>query len=130
MTARQQVVIIRETSPCLTLRAIGNKVGVSGERVRQILNSEKMATRHWTARSTRCPQCGGKKSMSARVCMSCHSENHHVWLACDECGILFKRRLTLVLHCIGKDHQEHVWCSKKCQGKWFGKNYGKGRRKQ
>lgn len=44
-------------------------------------------------------------------------------LVCEECEVLFYRRETDVLH-RSKRGQDHIWCSKQCQGKWWARNYG------
>jgi PP-loop superfamily ATP-utilizing enzyme len=44
-SVREHAIKLREKSPCMTLQAIGDKCGVSKERVRQILQSEGMETK-------------------------------------------------------------------------------------
>jgi hypothetical protein len=46
MTTREKVVEIRKQEPNFTLKEIGIKVGISRERVRQILKSESLSTTH------------------------------------------------------------------------------------
>ena len=44
MTKREQIVMYRKKYPSLTLQEIGEKVHLTGERVRQILKSENLTT--------------------------------------------------------------------------------------
>jgi len=43
--AREKIIDYRKNHPYMTLESIGNNVGVTKERVRQILNSENLETR-------------------------------------------------------------------------------------
>ena len=80
------VIETRKRNPCATLQQIGDKFGVSRERIRQILEPygfPKGITirRKVAGHSPICPICGGKKVQNAKFCRSCYHEQHWVTLA-------------------------------------------------
>jgi len=54
---RDLVAYLRETNPAMTLQEIGSHVGISRERVRQILVSEKLETRSSGRQPLPMPEC-------------------------------------------------------------------------
>ena len=128
------VVSFRQKYPCWTLQKIASEVGVSRERVRQILSKHGMATKAAQQRF-HCRYCNialavtnafGSRT-STGVCRKCYKEyEFYTTLECDECHRLFSRRTALVLIELGKRNYQHVWCGHRCQGKWVGREYGTG----
>ena len=79
-----------------------------------------------------CEQCGQSTPRNTnksrdgrqwhRFCSKqCRYDNIRTWVACDECGELFQRRTADLLRTIGQRDYQHVWCSKSCQGQYFGR---------
>ena len=58
MTVRDLVIQERTAYPCATLQQIADKYGITKERVRQILASANLATRHRKPGYI-CNNCGG-----------------------------------------------------------------------
>ena len=119
----------RMKNPCATLEQIGQKFGVSRERIRQILQRANLPTRRFVQHNFICLQCGKEFTCKwpRRFCSpECSRRYHNPSLVCSECGILFERRLKTILHNNGARGYKGrgMWCSKQCFGKWFGNNYG------
>lgn len=77
-----------------TMEACAKAVGVSRERVRQILRSEGIAWRIGEAGPCRthfCQDCGGP-ARNNRRCHTCYVKVSHVTLTCAACGETFTRR--------------------------------------
>lgn len=117
---------LRKATPCLTLQEVGDKLGVSRERVRQLLNRAELPTMHYKV-TNRCSKCGVEvpKSNRSGLCKECKEESHRVPLICDQCGELFYRGQ----HQVISQSQPHTgyYCSRQCYGKYFGIHYGRGR---
>lgn len=79
-----------------------------------------------------CPRCNkaGTKPEFYPYCCKAHTREPSsgvevIPLICDECDILFYRRTAEVRKSIKKGRGlAHVWCGKKCQGSWWGKQHG------
>lgn len=74
-----------------------------------------------------CPVCGKSTSRYFTFCSKdCFHRYHNPLLSCSECGTLFERRLSIIMtHSKRQDYKGvGVFCSKQCQGKWWGKNHG------
>ncbi len=130
-SSRELVIKIRNTNPCLTLRGIGEKVGLSKQRVEQILKKTGKPTKHFK-QSYICNNC--KKLFIPRswakrklfCCLKCKVDYSKVELICETCGNLFKRSLYYMKSNLKRTGQNHIFCNKRCQGKWLGKEYGIG----
>lgn len=120
---------IRIANPELTLDQIGDTFNVTRERIRQVLVGLELPTkakRH--IRWVPCPNCG-KPIHHRRFCsMECLSAYCLIEVSCEVCGesILRNRKERTYRRDNG---YEHTFCSKVCQGKWLGTNYGRGRQK-
>ncbi|MBT9148862.1 MAG: hypothetical protein DDT27_00515 [Dehalococcoidia bacterium] len=71
-TTKEKLLQIFEASPDLTLQEYGNRLGVTKERVRQLiacLGLERQRRKH--AGQPICPECGGRKSYEAKLCRAC-----------------------------------------------------------
>jgi hypothetical protein len=68
---------------------------------------------------------GGESGSGSRFCSkACRSTGAKVSLVCEQCGKHFERGASIVRGNLKKG-QRHIWCSKKCQGVWLGRGYGK-----
>lgn len=132
------VVELRKKYPCWTLQRIATDVGVTRERVRQILKKHNLPTKAQSPKLF-CRYCGIEitcrngfrashlSSNKTDLCSKCHKEYElYTMLECEECRGLFFRRTALVIFEFSRRNYNHVWCSKSCQGKWAGRNYGTG----
>lgn len=130
-----RILLMRLENPKLTLRAIGNEVGKTGEGVRQVLRAYRLPTRH-IREVLSCPECGGKKDSRLTYCSKCFYERHHVSLVCTACGVTFERAKSdykrNTLYTRNPKYPQYsgkrFFCNKKCSGRWFGKTYGGGRK--
>jgi predicted transcriptional regulator len=128
MAVRELVIKEREASPCATLQQIADKLGVTKERVRQILVSESLPTTHWKLRNYLCNNCGrnfpaiygGRRIFCSPECQKAYYE---ATLQCDECGKLFKLRYSELRKAVKRGYQ-HFYCSRRCRGRAIGGKYG------
>lgn len=130
MGARSLVISERLASPCATLETIGKKTGVTRQRVDQILKDEGLPTRH-QRQTWLCNYCRKVMSRNRLFCSTeCFHEYHYVWLACEECGCLFSRKLSQVRHTLTNPHgsgdKALFFCTKRCKSRHAGKYYGIG----
>jgi len=119
-----KVAELRWQNPRMRASAIARQVGVSRERVRQILVQLRLPTR-FPIQSKLCRNCSVKipRKNVSDLCRKCRQEE--VTLICDECGQQYS-----VLRSREKAKQKrghkHRFCSRECVGKWTGKHYGRG----
>ncbi len=124
---REQVKAIRTANPCAVLQKIGDKVGLSRERVRQILKSEGLQTIHYKQTYV-CLNCQKEflpacYSASKKWCSrNCKHEYTHPLVECDNCHELFRRVRGQL--CQPTMKHTHYFCSKFCHGKYAGTHYG------
>ena len=132
LDTRTRVKEIRATNPCLSMLKIGKQVGISRERVRQILKSEKMRTKIPTKSKTyTCAVCGKKFSLSPSdiirgctgLCCSrqCRTKYCAITFICEVCGREFTCPQSEVLYHARNPNgpKRGRFCSKQCQGKWI-----------
>ena len=123
---KSQVLSLRSQNPQLRATEIALQVGVSRERVRQILQKAGLPT-SFISGPHRCGSCGKTLTYNVRkfgMCMSCLKASRHSQVyegfICEICGQPFERRMAEV-----RVAQKRVlrirWCSKACQGKAMGK---------
>ena len=124
-----KVIELRKVTPCLTLKEVGDKLGVTGERARQILKKAEMPTYHYFIKRY-CSKCGAKiaKDNQNGLCRKCGIGKNLVPLICGQCGTLFYRQPRDVMN----KSQPHTgyYCSRQCYGKYFGQHYGRGHQKE
>ena len=108
-----------ESNPLMTNMELAEAIGVTRQRVSQIrrkLNLPLAPSRkvEWHP----CPGCG--KSIR-RKSMHCSMACYHgqTVLTCETCGKKFGRAKSAVEQSQARN-SAHVWCSKQCQGTWFG----------
>ena len=116
----QAVVSMRNKSACATLQDIADNLGISRQRVHQILKKEDLRTKHYTQKTRfECQVCG--KTSSHKFCsVECKKKWHEIPVTCTTCGKLFTRsRRQLLAH-----YKEFLFCSRECFGKWTGERHG------
>ena len=122
--ARKTVRDLRMGNPRMLAAEIAEQVGVSRERVRQILNSEGLPTRI-APRLRPCKVCGNpitNNNAKYYCSMACLTKDHQVSLVCSICGKPFKIRTCDYEHRL-RHKKTNLWfCSKVCQGKWLGQH--------
>ena len=116
---KQRVFALREEHPDWTLDAIGQEVGVTRERVRQILKKGGMPTK--AKRTPRlCSVCKIRVETSRKFCSSeCRKKNSSITFQCSFCGIdvtwarsvynAQKRRGYKNIHCSRECSIRHIW---------------------
>ena len=130
-TRRNQIVQMKTDNPNMTLERIGREVGVSRERVRQVLSKEGIKT---SKDNPTCADCGvilrpsvikpyTDPKTNKRYCKSCRNNMVYGIYECHTCGKEVKRRKKQ----IRKSKQKHVFCDKTCLGKYLGTHYSRGR---
>ncbi len=115
-----KVIGIRESNPCATLQQVGDEVGITKERVRQILVSSSLPTRHYTVpKLFSCLNCG-KPTYNKKYCRKqCWYEYTHPLLTCDTCGTLFRRGQSQIISRANRPvYKGGIFCSRKCIGKY------------
>lgn len=137
----------------LTLQAIGNRIGVTRERVRQILEEHYGTTKisGLIPRSQLGKLLGSSGTQLARLERQGVLDPIHIgrrylydrdeveqaalliiqirqatWIRfiCPECGKVFERERSCVTYRTTRKGQEHWFCSRQCLGKFVGRNYG------
>ena len=125
MTTAERVAKIRQKNPCATLEEVGQRVGVTRERVRQLLKAQGLPTMSYRpSRLFECLNCGasfpnrqGPKYQPKYCSRSCAHEHRVITLACLQCGSLFKRRETYILP-RSRYKNPGMFCSTDCYRMW------------
>ena len=129
---RNHVIKLRQKSPCMTLQAIGEKCGVTKERVRQILQSEEMETKHIDTKTKYyCSRCGKRivdtstrkdgTKLPRKLCKNCYDEAHHVKVTCSVCGKEFEIKTGVLMARLRRSKSKKIICSAVCRGKAISK---------
>jgi len=123
---RRKVKALRALDLSMRMSQIGKKIGISRQRVYQILRDEGLPTKHLIikhpAKCYTCPVCG-TVSKSKFCCDECKNRWTSIPIVCSECGKLFFRsRRVLIANY--KRCQGFLFCSKQCAGKWLSDQYG------
>lgn len=135
---REKVLNMRRLNACATLVEIGEKYGVSRERVRQILASEGKETHHYVkGRTFICNNCGvsyqthtkrGEKGHYSKLyCQGCKGKvTRKIPVSCDVCGTITYRYAAHILNkqTVNGKVRERFFCGSRCKGLWVGEHYG------
>ncbi len=132
MEIKEEIIKIRKENPCLTLREIASKSPkkISHERVRQILNSAGMPTKHTLRLNHICPNCGITFHITPSIpqvfcSLKCLKEYTRGTFTCDVCGRQFVRPISSVAKNLKYKTENHkLFCSRKCHGHWLGVTHG------
>ena len=129
MSVCQQVIQEKKAQPNATLKQIGDKCGVSGERVRQILQRAHIAT-HYHVKRYVCNHCcriiDSKFYHSQTFCSpGCRKAYYTATVECEECRQLFEIGYRSLSRRVRRG-QQHLFCSRTCKSRWLGEKYGFG----
>jgi DNA-directed RNA polymerase subunit RPC12/RpoP len=121
---KDQVIELRQKRLCSTCQDIATRVGISRERVRQILKRAGLPTLRYRAPYL-CADCGkplNRINNKSGLCLECRIKSNRVPLICDTCGKLFYRKKAEIM----SQSQPHTgfFCSKSCWGTKMGNTYG------
>ena len=91
MSNLESVSALRNKYPCMTGTEIGRRLGISRERVRQLLTSQGLLSAQALSKRPRCSVCGRSQSwyVKGNVCRECSK----VTFICSHCGVAFKRSI-------------------------------------
>ena len=129
----QRIVRIRVSNPCLTLQAIADAVGLSRERIRQVLNEHGATTSKIALVWFQCLQCHNafqvklstaNQSPPSFCARSCYMAYHTLAVVCECCHkrFLTKKRNHLALN--GGNPDAKIYCSHSCAGRINGAKHG------
>src|SRR3990172_9260367 len=114
---------LNQSNPSWTLVHIGQEMGLTRERGRQLLASEGIHIRHKKGHHSpryTCPKCGGQKSEGGKLCRRCSYKQRfpvyprlHSECICRWCGRQFPHKV--------RKTSPGTFCSKRCQGLRLGK---------
>jgi hypothetical protein len=118
---RERVVTLKRNSPSMTQTDIAKQVGVTKERVRQLLNKEGLNNvsqiREQKRLSRTCIQCGEiRPNDNSKYCSRlCHRMAHRTIVYCSFCGAAKSRMLSETKVYEGnKNKHKHFFCSRHC----------------
>jgi hypothetical protein len=118
------IVYLRQAHPCYTLKDMGNKVGVTRERARQICKRNHLPTKAIIKppQLYKCLNCD-KETTNKKFCsIHCSIEYNNPLVECEGCHKLFRRKKSQLSR--RTQHAEHIFCSRECLGRWLGTTYG------
>ena len=121
--ARKQIIELRSANLSMTMSEIAKRVGMSRQRVFQILREEGLPTKHCVnIKNYQCLECGAVSPH--KFCSDeCKKKWQQIPIICDGCGKLFFRNVTQFLHNYRK-HNHALFCSNSCAHKWLVEMYG------
>lgn len=117
--AKEEVEVVdnKVTSLCGAVNLLASIFGVDSERLNARYGLPTLAQP--------CLTCGKPTLKASGFCnRKCRSDYVWITVACDECGVLFKRRQGELAYGVGKRNYNHIYCSRKCFGKRLGRDYG------
>lgn len=143
MTTTDIVIELRIKYQCASLQFIGDKCGVTRERVRQILSKANMITdtrnikRYQLMKCLICdrvyiPKRKWKYQLRGLCSYDCLFKSRNVDLVCDYCGSLVSRPIYRIIyqakHIFSSTNKtySHTFCNKKCQALYMVKKRGNG----
>jgi len=123
---REQVKKLRISNLFMSMSAIARVIGISRQRVFQILQEEGLPTKHLVKPVNKdqysCLACG-KISPNKYCSNECQKQWRQIPIVCTRCGKLFFRDVHQLLANY-RDHSDTIFCSRNCQSRWIGAHYG------
>jgi hypothetical protein len=130
----KRVIDMRSKDAYLTLQAIGDAIGISRERVRQILSEHSDLPTVANKRRIffKCLQCGivfwlspsRQRHGEGRFCtMACKKQWHLIPAICHHCGKLFQTKKWNHMALRGANPDAKIFCGRQCVGRWLGSSY-------
>ncbi len=116
-----EIAKMRHDNPCLTLQQIGNKYGISRERVRQVLAKQGAITKHYHEKILyTCLNCGKVTPNKSGICSKkCKTDYNQITLICDNCGKLFNRvKNDIIRASNNENYKGHQFCNNTCFGEY------------
>lgn len=119
---RKQVTDLRAANLSISMAEIAKKVGISRQRVYQILRKDGFPTRRRVLKNQyECLVCGAVTEH--KFCSKeCKIKWKQIPVVCTRCGKLFLRNRSQLLNNYRR-HDSTLFCSKHCSGKWLAENY-------
>ena len=128
-----------DVNPYRTLQSIGNELGFTRERIRQIINRhnitypDNLINRYRPDPKLYCPVCSKvthkKTIMRNNMCGACKVESKRIQGVCMECGkhihLTSKQSRAKRANARPKNvNINHIFCGVSCASKYVGKHYG------
>ena len=118
MNIRQLIRMIRLTHPEYALQTIGNMVGRSRERVRQILAEEGLPTKHTSPKlQKQCKRCKNLHYNKIYCSQECFFSDHNLLITCAYCKREFSKSIGKFNHTLKKNPNRinyNFYCSRIC----------------
>lgn len=116
---REKVVELQKQFPHYKPREIGTILGITKERVRQILIETGNYNRCKKQYKHKCNQCGKLTNNKCFCSIKCSKEFHQGEFICDQCGKIFSRAIYRVMANVRNGNAEHSFCSNECKALWM-----------
>lgn len=115
MRTAERVWAIREENPRALAIDISKEVGVSRERIRQILIDLGLPTKFRKEPTNWCALCVQPIPDTRLYCnRRCQERAHRVEVVCAGCGVQFSLRLSVYHVRQGRNKPGRLWCTKLC----------------
>jgi len=133
---KDEILALFEEHPNGTLRFLADKVGLSRERVRQVLAEQGLRTvrargRGKTRIFKHCVLCNRRKKTTSPYCIHCRKMffPRKSVIICEECGKRFERGFGEIRSREKRGHKAR-FCSRSCRSKWMARyqRAGSGRK--
>jgi hypothetical protein len=127
----KKVIRLRRANCYMTATEIGHIVGVSRERVRQILDKNNLRTSSIKRKNLTCLNCGGTFSVgiaspARRFCSTkCSYEYCNPLVECGYCHAMFRRKQSQI--CCKLMKHTGYFCNKTCFGHYVAEHYGRAK---
>lgn len=113
---RSEAARLRLLNPAWTLRAIAQELGISRQRVHQVLQGQRLPTRRPSPALPKSPRCAcGRLLSPSRKAIGLCRECDVVRVTCQQCGI--ERSISRF-----RASNKQYFCDRHCFGRWIGKH--------
>ncbi len=115
---------LRREDPKMQAVEIVKRVGITKQRVSQILKSLKLPTDTRFSKKTHCPDCGKERNYNHGRCKSCYKEykqrTAYRDIPCTYCEKMLRIAKYLIRYREkNKIFKGHYFCDRKCHGRWL-----------